>query len=751
MESTRRSWSKIGHPAEMTLCIFPTTSTSQIFLSYNVPILPSNTPWNCCEVVILMSGRSLGKSTLEDVGYKMTTETKTAADPNGPVSSQLTGGKTLAAIVAGLLIIHFALAAGSAAKKSATYDEIMHLSRGYVFWKTGDFRLSADVPPLPSLWMTLPLFDVPVEYPPFDNRVWHESKLVQYGLHFFFSTGNDPPRMLGRGRALIALVSVGLGLAIFLWSRALFGVNGGLLSLTLYAFSPTMLAHARLATTDLITAAFFLFSIAGVWAALCKLTWPRAIGSALALSGLFLCKLTAVLAIPIVALLAVIRVCYVQPLPIELGKKSITASKVSTRFLAVSALLLLQAIVIYGSIWCAYGLRYETFAHNVTGNEKLMEPYYQDSPADRWELQYGDRENLKTIVEFCREHELFPEMYLYMVALTGRMTQRRVAFIDGEHGLTGFKRFFPLTFLYKTPLALLAILAAAMIATRLRWRDQDQRAALEHAIFRTLPIWIMLVVYWYFVINAKINIGHRHILATYPPLFVLGGAAAGLFGSPRRWVKWIVPGLVLIFIVCSLRVFPHYLAYFNVIAGGPGNGYRHLVDSSLDWGQDIEGLGDWLENNRGDADVYLSYFGNGPPRYYGVETYAVPFETFGYAGYRSIGTGRLTPGIYCISATMLQQVYSPGLGAWSADLEHEYWLLLPGMRQFESVPIADEDLLHERLTAHGLDFPGKFARYQQLRFAKLCAYLRTRQYDDHVGYSILIYNVAQGELDAALY
>jgi hypothetical protein len=212
-----------------------------------------------------------------------------------------------------------------------------------------------------------------------------------------------------------------------------------------------------------------------------------------------------------------------------------------------------------------------------------------------------------------------------------------------------------------------------------------------------------------------------------------------------------VPGLVLIFIVCSLRVFPHYLAYFNVIAGGPGNGYRHLVDSSLDWGQDIEGLGDWLENNRGDADVYLSYFGNGPPRYYGVETYAVPFETFGYAGYRSIGTGRLTPGIYCISATMLQQVYSPGLGAWSADLEHEYWLLLPGMRQFESVPIADEDLLHERLTAHGLDFPGKFARYQQLRFAKLCAYLRTRQYDDHVGYSILIYNVAQGELDAALY
>ena len=45
----------------------------------------------------------------------------------------------------------------------------------------------------------------------------------------------------------------------------------------------------------------------------------------------------------------------------------------------------------------------------------------------------------------------------------------------------------------------------------------------------------------------------------------------------------------------AARVHPHYLAYFNEPAGGPRDGYRRLVDSSLDWGQDLTGLSDWME------------------------------------------------------------------------------------------------------------------------------------------------------------
>src|SRR6185369_10959616 len=62
----------------------------------------------------------------------------------------------------------------------------------------------------------------------------------------------------------------------------------------------------------------------------------------------------------------------------------------------------------------------------------------------------------------------------------------------------------------------------------------------------------------------------------------------------------------------SIAIRPDYLAYFNELAGGPSEGYRHLADSSLDWGQDLPALKQWLDGERlqrGDGNVYLSYFG----------------------------------------------------------------------------------------------------------------------------------------------
>ena len=73
----------------------------------------------------------------------------------------------------------------------------------------------------------------------------------------------------------------------------------------------------------------------------------------------------------------------------------------------------------------------------------------------------------------------------------------------------------------------------------------------------------------------------------------------------------------------TLRIFPHYLAYFNGLVGGPGEGYRYLSDSNLDWGQDLEGLKRYMDKE-GLPMVYLSYFGNPPPSAYGIRYQFVP-------------------------------------------------------------------------------------------------------------------------------
>jgi hypothetical protein len=64
-------------------------------------------------------------------------------------------------------------------------------------------------------------------------------------------------------------------------------------------------------------------------------------------------------------------------------------------------------------------------------------------------------------------------------------------------------------------------------------------------------------------------------------------------------------------------VAPRYLQYFHELAGGPAGGHRWLVDSNLDWGQDLIRLRRYMEQ-RGIPAVHLAYFGRVDPSVYGV-------------------------------------------------------------------------------------------------------------------------------------
>ncbi len=183
------------------------------------------------------------------------------------------------------------------------------------------------------------------------------------------------------------------------------------------------------------------------------------------------------------------------------------------------------------------------------------------------------------------------------------------------------------------------------------------------------------------------------------------------------------------FVAESAYIRPNYLAYFNELAGGPRQGYKHLVDSSLDWGQDLPALQEWLaKNNPDNRPVYLAYFGTEDPGYYGVN--AFPLANAGF-DQQLID---LKPGIYCVSATLLQTMYTTVIGPWAIPYEKTYRQLL----QKQKLPGAQ--LYPKEVTALG--------RY---RFARLCSFLRKREPDADAAYSILIYRLAQSDIDRALY
>jgi len=107
----------------------------------------------------------------------------------------------------------------------------------------------------------------------------------------------------------------------------------------------------------------------------------------------------------------------------------------------------------------------------------------------------------------------------------------------------------------------------------------------------------------------------------------------------------------------SVLVYPHFLAYFNELAGGPEGGWRYLADSNIDWGQDAVLLQRYLDAQGVDR-IKLAWFGESRPEYYGVDYEPLP----AWPPNRENVTARTfspvapAPGVYAISATNLQGV-----------------------------------------------------------------------------------------------
>jgi hypothetical protein len=172
-----------------------------------------------------------------------------------------------------------------------------------------------------------------------------------------------------------------------------------------------------------------------------------------------------------------------------------------------------------------------------------------------------------------------------------------------------------------------------------------------------------------------------------------------------------------------------------------------LVDSSLDWGQDLPGLKGWLDQQGlqgpGHAPVFLSYFGNARPEYYKIEATRLP-------SFPDRWSPRLpqplTGGVYCVSATMLQAVYLDYPGAWTAEYEEKYQTTLDNLRVFAGTE-GNERARAQLLRQTGEDFWWRaFHAFEQLRFARLAAHLRQREPDAQVGYSILIYRISDADV-----
>ena len=238
-------------------------------------------------------------------------------------------------------------------------------------------------------------------------------------------------------------------------------------------------------------------------------------------------------------------------------------------------------------------------------------------------------------------------------------------YLDGQLAQKSWWYYYLLTLGYKVPegtwLLILASLVVVAASRRSRASGFDEFAVL------LVPAVVLFVM----SIFTNINLGLRYVLPVFPFLFISAGKivpwATGLTSRTSRAVALAFLALSLLATAAAtLAIHPHYLAYFNAVSGGPDRGASHLIDSNLDWGQDLVGLRRWLEKNSPGERIGLAYFGQINPRVFdprgeGFDWFLPPSKPGAMQPsdlpprYRFDPAGMtLKPGLYAVSASLVE-------------------------------------------------------------------------------------------------
>lgn len=659
-------------------------------------------------------------------------------------------------LVAAALALCWAMAVSVSPRMGVTADEVVHLTGGYSYWKFNDYRLHPENGTLPMRVAALPLLAMDLKFPPLDDPEWVKARVHVVGEKFFFQLGNPVDRMLLASRAMVALFGVFTAWLTWRWARHLFGATAGWIALGLAVFCPALLAHSGLATSDIAMTACLLAALSAVWQLLHRATWLRLALAALACGATFLAKMSGVILVPLLGAMLAVRLWRGTPLVLAFGPVRWVRHR-GRAALAALALLVAVGAGSLGVLWAGYEFRFDGINHARSASAGYY--FTWDIILDRAEIPRGEPTALTpllraerptqpttmtALIDWIRQHRLLPEAYLFGFAHTYKFARYRPAFFLGDYRTTGWPAFFPIAFLFKTTLpALLLGLAGGAALLGLARRPPP---GVRPWLYRLAPLLGFFAVYWIMAVRMNLNIGHRHILPTYPVFYVVASAAVLWLAASRhrRAVGLALALAVAAHAAASLAARPFYLSYFQPLAGGMQRGWRHFVDSSFDWGQGLPDLQAWLERRRAGretAPVFLTYFGADSPRARGLAAirFADELNDFGERSYPA----PLRGGTYVISATCFQRVYLPLRGAWTELHESIYADLLRRRAEAATRPPQDE--------------PGKARLLQDLmdlelmQFGRLCHFLGDREPVEIVGGSLLVFPLTDAEVGAALY
>ncbi|MFY9493520.1 MAG: glycosyltransferase family 39 protein [Minisyncoccia bacterium] len=546
-------------------------------------------------------------------------------------------------LAAGIIIIAaLTLAIFSVRTDAITTDESPHITAGYSYLTQRDMRLNPEHPPLIKDLAALPLLFQKINFDA-EHPAWKKDVNGQwaFGPHFLFGSGNNPDAIAWGARLAVMVIFILLGLLVYKWGKERYGATAGLLALTLTVLSPNIIAHARYVTTDVGAALAFVLAIYFFVKYISQPSKKHLIYAGLAFGAAQLIKFSAILLIPLFIFVGFVY--------------WILSRKISLARLVLS----LSTIFIIGYllVWPVYQFHVWNYPPQRQKNDTVFHlANYPFKPAGQIVIQMTDQPLLRPYAQYA----------LGLLMVFQRAGGGNTTYFLGEVSNQAWKSYFPIVYLLKEAIPILVLIAIAVTLALLRSRWSWPGLKFWIGSNFTEFVWLsFMALYWATSITGNLNIGLRHVLPTFPFIYLLTAGQITKWMQNLKTLKLPVVALLIAWLIVeTISIYPHYLAYFNQWAGGPDKGYIYVADSNLDWGQDLKRLARYVEANSIDK-IKLDYFGGSRPEYYLGNKY------------EKLDAGNLSQrhGWLAVSATLLQggRAFSPAKGSKQNTIYYE-WL-----------------------------------------------------------------------------
>ena len=537
---------------------------------------------------------------------------------------------------------------------SPTADELKHITRGYIYLKTGDQRFNNVHPLFINSLNAMPLLFVSGINLPLDHASWRENNVIDFSWQFFFHSGNDLEKIFSLSRIVTFILSIVLGILVYLWARKLYGVVSGLFALLLYSFSINIIAYSTLVTNDVGATLFIFFSFFMVWVFYKKPSLKNLLLSGFVFGLALMSKYYALHFVP--AMVILLCIAYFKGRP----KLSFFDFKNERKKTFANVVFIL--ILFFFASWATLNLGYKfegTFRsidYNIAHDPGLDKNIYLNIVEKSASMLPFEKEESLKIVNYFTSNvpTMVPYHYLKGMLFSADVTLERSSkqFYFFEKVFDNPPKYYYIVmFFLKTQIPLLIFL----FLTLLFYKKIAKNGIIDDC-FLIIPIAIFALL---FSLSPVAN-GFRHFLPIFPFLFVFVSKLPNAAIKNKKRLNYAILALIIWYALASLITFPFYLPYYNEFVG-MNNGYKVSINVDVDWGQDLKLLKNYMDKNKINK-ISFSYFGQVYPEYYNISyNYLPSIGTFRYKGIDSplndIEDCRPVKGLVAISVADLKQPF----------------------------------------------------------------------------------------------